>query len=97
MAHNRLMTVASVGILTACLFITGAAVLLGLNVNNFAAYLAGQNEIIVYLQDVVQRSRSPTKSRPRRRTLPRQRMPPRRRPGTRRPTVKPNRRSRPRS
>lgn len=55
MAHNRLMTVASVGILTACLFITGAAVLLGLNVNNFAAYLAGQNEIIVYLQDVVER------------------------------------------
>lgn len=54
MVNNRLMTVASVGILTACLFITGAAVLLGLNVNNFATYLAGQNEIIVYLKDGIE-------------------------------------------
>ncbi len=53
MINNRMMTVASIGILTACLFITGAAVLLGLNVNSFAGYLAGQNEIVVYLQDTV--------------------------------------------
>ncbi len=53
MVNNRMMTIASIGILTACLFITGAAVMLGLNVNNFAGYLAGQNEVVVYLQDSV--------------------------------------------
>ncbi len=53
MVNNRMMTVASIGILTACLFITGAAALLGLNVNSFAGYLAGQNEIVVYLHDTV--------------------------------------------
>lgn len=55
MINNRMMTVASIGILTACLFITGAAVLLGLNVNNFAGYLAGQNEVVVYLLDGVEK------------------------------------------
>lgn len=55
MVNNRMMTVASVGILAACLFITGAAVLLGLNISNFATYLAGQNEIVVYLKDGVER------------------------------------------
>ena len=54
MINNRMMTVASIGILTACLFITGAAVLLGINVNNFAGYLAGQNEVVVYLLDGVE-------------------------------------------
>lgn len=51
MINNRLMTVGSIGILTACLFITGAAVLLGMNVNSFAEYLAGQNEVVLFLQD----------------------------------------------
>lgn len=55
MINNRMMTVASIGILTACLFITGAAVLLGVNVNNFAGYLAGQNEVVVYLLDGVEK------------------------------------------
>ncbi len=55
MINNRMMTVASVGILIACLFITGAAVLLGLNVNSFANYLAGQNEVVVYLLDGVEK------------------------------------------
>ncbi|MBQ8610205.1 MAG: permease-like cell division protein FtsX [Oscillospiraceae bacterium] len=54
MINNRMMTVASIGILTACLFITGAAVLLGLNVNSFAGYLAGQNEVVVYLLDGIE-------------------------------------------
>ncbi len=51
--RNRLMTIASVGILSACLFITGAAVLLGMNVGAFVEYLSGQNEIVVYLQDAL--------------------------------------------
>ncbi len=55
MINNRMMTVASIGILTACLFITGAAMLLGLNVSNFAGYLAGQNEVVVYLLDGVEK------------------------------------------
>lgn len=55
MINNRMMTVASIGILTACLFITGTAVLLGFNVNSFADYLAGQNEVVVYLLDGVEK------------------------------------------
>lgn len=54
MINNRLMTLGSIGILTACLFITGAAVLLGLNVNNFASFLAGQNEVILFLKDGIE-------------------------------------------
>ena len=51
MLHNRLMTLASVGILAACLFITGCTALLGVNINRFTTYLAGQNEVVVYLLD----------------------------------------------
>ena len=51
MLHNRLMTLASIGILAACLFITGCTALLGVNINRFTTYLAGQNEVVVYLLD----------------------------------------------
>lgn len=51
MRANRMMTVASIGVLTACLFVTGAAALLSLNVNSCAEYLVGRSEIIVYLWD----------------------------------------------
>ncbi len=50
MATNRLMTFASIGVLTACLIITGIAGLLSLNVNKIVDYLANQNEIVVFLQ-----------------------------------------------
>lgn len=53
MAANRLMTLASVGVLTACLIITGIASLLSTNVNNIVDYLADQNEIVVYLEPEV--------------------------------------------
>lgn len=53
MVANRLMTVASVGVLTACLFITGVAALVNVNVNSFVDYLSAQNEIEVYLNDDV--------------------------------------------
>ncbi len=49
MAANRLMTLASVGVLTACLIITGIASLMSINVNRIVDYLADQNEIVVYL------------------------------------------------
>lgn len=51
MFANRMMSVASIGVLTACLFITGAATLLSFNVNNYATYLVGRSEIVVYLWD----------------------------------------------
>lgn len=54
MAANRLMTLASIGVLTACLIITGIASLVSLNVNLIVDYLGSQNEIRVYIleQDV---------------------------------------------
>ncbi len=49
MGANRLMTFASIGVLTACLIITGIAALLTLNVNRVVDHLADQNEIVVYI------------------------------------------------
>jgi Cell division protein len=51
MRMNRLMSVASVGVLTACLIITGIAGLLSVNVNSFVKRLNDQNVIIIYLYD----------------------------------------------
>ena len=48
--RNKLMSFASIGVLTACLVITGIAALLSINVNNFVDYLGAQNKVIVYLQ-----------------------------------------------
>ncbi len=49
MVSNKLMTIASIGVLTACLFITGVAALLSLNVNNYVEYLSAQNTVEIYL------------------------------------------------
>lgn len=49
LAANRLMTLAGVGVLTACLVITGVATLFTMNVDSLVAYLGSQNETIVYL------------------------------------------------
>ena len=51
MVANRLMTLASVGVLSACLFITGVALLLSLNVNSFVSGLSEQNEVEFFLTD----------------------------------------------
>lgn len=51
MAANRLMTLASVGVLTACLIITGIAGLFSANVNSVVEYLGEQNESVVYLAE----------------------------------------------
>ncbi len=49
LARNRLMTFAGIGVLTACLVITGIATLFAANVNSLVAYLGSQNETVVYL------------------------------------------------
>lgn len=49
MGANRLMTFASIGVLTACFIITGLAALLTLDVNAIVDHLADQNELSVYL------------------------------------------------
>lgn len=51
MIANKLMSLASIGVLASCLFITGAAVLLSVNVSSFVSYLSQQNEIEFYLSD----------------------------------------------
>lgn len=50
MVKNRLMSVASIGVLTVCLIITGVASLFTLNVNSLMDYLGSQNEAVVYLE-----------------------------------------------
>ncbi|MDD2994209.1 MAG: permease-like cell division protein FtsX [Pygmaiobacter sp.] len=49
-ARNKLMSFASIGVLTACLVITGVAALMSLNVGKFVDYLGAQNKVIVYLK-----------------------------------------------
>ncbi len=51
MLANRLMTIASIGVLTACLFITGIAALLSINVSNYVSFLGSQNEVEIYILD----------------------------------------------
>lgn len=53
MVANRLMTLASIGVLTACLFITGVAVLLSVNVGSYVTYLSSQNVVEIYLNEDV--------------------------------------------
>ena len=51
MINNRLMSFASIGVLTVCLIITGVAGLFTANMNSLMVYLRSQNEVVVYLQD----------------------------------------------
>ena len=51
MRANRLMTFASMGVLTVCMILIGVAYLLGTNVDAIVEYIGEQNETIVYLQD----------------------------------------------
>ena len=48
---NRLMTIASVGILSACLIVTGLAGIVGLGVADMFGTVESRNEITVYIQD----------------------------------------------
>ena len=49
MYANRMMTLSSIGVLTACLFVTGAATMLSLNVTKSAEVLVGNTEIVAYV------------------------------------------------
>lgn len=51
MRANRLMTFASMGVLTVCMVLIGMAYLLGVNVDAIVEYIGEQNESIVYLED----------------------------------------------
>ena len=51
MINNRLMSFASVGVLTVCLIITGVAGLFTANMNSLMIYLRSQNEVVVYLDE----------------------------------------------
>ena len=48
---NRLMSVASVGVVTSCLILVGMCGSLVLNVNSFVQYLGAQNEVVIYMKD----------------------------------------------
>lgn len=48
---NRLMSFASIGILCACLLITGGAGLIGVGVSQVFSEVEGQNEITVFIKD----------------------------------------------
>lgn len=50
---NRLMSLASVGVLTACLLLVGATALLTMNVNSIIGYVEDQNEAMVFVEDSV--------------------------------------------
>lgn len=46
---NRLMTFASMGVLTVCMLLIGAASLLGVNIDAMVEYIGDQNETVVYM------------------------------------------------
>ena len=48
---NRLMSVASVGVLVACMVLIGFAILLTQNVNVYMSSLEQQNVVMVYFND----------------------------------------------
>jgi cell division transport system permease protein len=54
MGANRLMSFASVGVLTACFIITGVALLLWANIDRVADFLSGQSEITVVLLEEIE-------------------------------------------
>lgn len=46
---NRMMTFASMGVLTVCMLLIGGAYLLGVNINAIVDYIGDQNETVVYM------------------------------------------------
>lgn len=51
---NRMMSLASIGVLVSCLIITGAAVLLSMNVTSVVESVGKDNQVTVFLNDDVQ-------------------------------------------
>ena len=48
---NRLMTLASIGVLVACMVIIGLAILISENVNKAVGKLEQQNVVMAYMKD----------------------------------------------
>ena len=46
---NRLMTFASMGVLTVCMLLIGAASLLGINIDHMVEYIGNPNATVVYM------------------------------------------------
>lgn len=51
LVHNRLMTLASIGVLVSCLVLTGSAVMLTINVSNIVDSVGDTNVTKVFLED----------------------------------------------
>ncbi len=49
--NNRIMSVASVAVVSACLLLVGVCGSVVLNVNSYVKFLGQQNEIVIYLKD----------------------------------------------
>lgn len=59
MRANRLMTFASMGVLTVCMLLIGTAFLLGINIDSMVEYLGEQNFVVAYLEyDVTEEQRA---------------------------------------
>lgn len=50
---NRLMSIACIGVMTACLLIVGASMLVSLNITRFMGYIESQNEVVVFVEQGV--------------------------------------------
>ncbi len=48
---NRMMSLASIGVLVACLLLIGSSLLFTLNVNSIAGYVESTNEVVVFIED----------------------------------------------
>ncbi len=50
---NRLMSLASIGVLIACMLLMGGAMLISYNINEAVGYVENQNEVVVFLNEDV--------------------------------------------
>ena len=48
---NRQMSIASIGVLVACMLLIGAAVLFSLNADAVMGYIESQNDVVVFVKD----------------------------------------------
>lgn len=48
---NRQMSLASIGVLVACMLLIGASVLFTLNINAIMGYIESQNEMVIFVED----------------------------------------------
>lgn len=52
-AANRMLSLAAIGVLVACLLLVGTSMLLTLNINSMVGYVESQNEVVVFLRDEI--------------------------------------------